>query len=168
MTAPRSRAQTNTEPDRYGTPMGGGHTQGGHDFTLQAVMDLKQSVGELKEAGRNNQATLTAIEQRIGKIGDRVDESLGKLESRLEGRLKGLEDQAQQVKITIHSTKAVLYVIGAIALAVLGGLGWLGKEVWDVTKPLILEKLRDNGNQVQAAPAPPAPPPAAAPANRRP
>lgn len=148
--------------------MGGAQAQGSHDFTLQAVMDLKQSVGELKEVGRNNQATLTAIEQRIGKVGDRVDESLAKIESRLEGRLKGLEDQAQQVKITIHSTKAVLYVIGVIALAVLGGLGWLGKEVWDVTKPLILEKLRDNGNQVQAAPAPTPPPSPAAPGAKRP
>jgi hypothetical protein len=147
--------------------MGGSHAQGGHDFTLQAVMDLKQSVGELKEVGRSSQATLTAIEQRIGKVGDRVDESLSKLESRLEVRLKGLEEQAQQVKITIHSTKAVLYVIGVIALAVFGGLGWLGKEVWDVTKPLILEKLRDGGGPVQASPAPAPPTPAVPPTVER-
>lgn len=171
MTTPRGRAQQNTEPDRYGAPTGGGHAQGGHDFTLQAVMDLKQSVGELKESIRGMQTSLGSIEQRLGKTGEKIEAGLEKFESKLDKRLSSLEDEAGEVKSTLKATKWVLIVLSVVGTSLLGVAGWVAKEVWDLSRPLIIEKLNAPAAQPKPAPAAqptPAPAPAAAPGNRRP
>jgi hypothetical protein len=141
----------------------GTQAQGSHDFTLQAVMDLKQSVGELKESVRGIQSSMQTIEQRLAKTGDKIEEGFSKFESKVGERLSKLEEKAAEVKSTLRATKWVLVVLFFIGGALLTGVGWVAKEIWDLSRPLIIEKLANTpaapSKGAQAAPPTPAPAP---------
>ena len=100
----------------------------GHDFTLQAVMDLKGSVGELS-------STTKSLQIAIEKLGDKVEK---------------LDDKLSAVTHKIYAASVVLVIL-------LGVGGFLVNKAWDmmamqIARPLPVPVAPAAGT---AAPAPP-------------
>ncbi len=94
--------------------------QGGGDFSPYVWKQL----GDIQQ-------TLGRLEASLGQVQRNADKAEGNLDSRL---------ASLEAKVSGIQTK--LYTAGVILAILLVVGGWIFKEVWDLSKPLIVEKLR--------------------------
>jgi hypothetical protein len=109
----------------------------------RSLMDLTLTIGELKQA-------VVGLEQSNRRIEDRID----KFDNKVEARFEKVEGKVS----TISKHLFAAWVVMAVVLTV---SGWAFKEVWDLAKPLLKEKLTTSATPTTVLPvAPPLPAPA--------
>lgn len=101
-------------------------------FVWTQLSELQRAVGAIQES----QATLQGC--------------IEKLEEKLSGKLTKVTDDTATIIRVHHTTKWVGIVLLSIGGFALGGVLYVAKEVWELSKPLIIQKLT-------AAPTPPVP-----------
>lgn len=125
MTAPKDDTRQlttpevpNTTPDRIAI------NQPGHDFTLQTIMQLQRSVGELTAEMRTLVKTVEGLGVKIDSVND-LKPSLANLTKTVDGSAKKLE------KLTTWKAMIVggAVVVGVVAAAVWSAMGLVAKVV---------------------------------------
>ena len=106
-------------------------------FIWQQLSELQRSMGAMLEA----QKTLASAHD--------------KAETKISGKLSKIEDELAEFKQIWHTAKALFYVGLFVASLVLGAVGFMVKEIWDISKPAIKERMSAPIVQVQQAPPPP-------------
>ena len=71
-----------------------------------------------------------------------------KSDDKTSGKLRKIDDDLAEIKQIRHTAKWLLYVVGVVGAVVLAVVGFTAKEVWGISKPILLEKLN------QASPIP--------------
>jgi hypothetical protein len=153
MNATRSRSKaedTAPQPPQTSptiTPLAGGHSDF-NGFIWQQLNDIQKCLGTIQESQRN----LSAAQE--------------KLDDKVSGKLKKIDDDLAEIKQIRHTAKWLLIVAGTVGGLLLTGVGLVFKEVWSVAKPVVLEKIQSPpvapATVVPPQPTPrkqPAPPP---------
>lgn len=112
-------------------------------FIWQQLSEIQNRLGSIQEAQKS---LATAQEKQDGKISS---------------KLSVIDADLSEIKQIKHTAKWLLIVGTAVGSVVIAVVGFIVKEVWDISKPLVLEKMTQTQN-VSPAPATPQQPQASA------
>lgn len=116
-------------------------------FIWQQLSDMQRTLGAIQEAQR----LLVTTQERS--------------DTKTSSKLAAIEADLAEIKQIKHTAKWLLIVCTAVGGVVITVMGFIAKEVWDIGKPLVLEKLSDS--RVVAPSVPPAMPTAPPPSGRK-
>ena len=89
----------------------------------------------------------------LGEVKNAIDHQTAAIER--------LDNKADETKDKIHAINLKLGIAAAVAAVVIAIVGFVLKEVWDVVKPAIVQRLTTDPNQGQSANTQPSRPTAA-------
>ena len=103
-----------------------------HSFTLQAVMELQKSTGELTAAVSLMRDSLSAQDQKLDRLIDKQEQRLGEVEA------------------TLNSVTTKLYAAGVVLVAVLAIGGFMVDKAWDIMADKVTVSLEQAKPKVEA------------------
>ena len=101
-------------------------SQGGSDFNGF----IWQQLGEM-------QRTLGAIQEAQKQLAHAQDKG----DARTSSDLSAIKADLTEIKQIKHTAKWLLIIGTAIGGVLITVVGYIGKEVWDISKPLVIEKI---------------------------
>lgn len=126
-----ARESTPTAPQTPPPQMGYGSVGLSSDFIWQQLNDIQKTLGAIQESQRHGEVSFEKTHTEISAI----------------------KSDVSDIKQLKNTAKTVLWIVGVVLAGMLTAAGWVFSQIWDISKPLILEKFAESSQKTQPHPA---------------